>query len=117
MPESAASRPSAPGQAMTPAEIAAEHALTAKAWAAYCEGQQGRSSEEAPIAVLLLSALAEPPGFGERFTGDLVTDVLGILQGTVSRWQGREEALETGELRLMARRLDLVIELRRRART
>lgn len=103
---------------MTPAEIAAEHAAAAEAWRSYCAGSQAGAGEDAPIVVLLLSALGEPPGFGERFTGDLVTDLLGVVQGTVARWRANGDgpsAIEGWELKQLERRLDAVIELRRRA--
>jgi len=100
---------------MTSTELGTEYTLAAQGWQAYCERLQSPINAETPIVVLLLSALAEPPNFGERFTGDLVADLLGILQSTVSRWQGRENEIEPWELRLMQRRLELVIELRRRA--
>jgi hypothetical protein len=103
---------------MTPAEIAAEYIAASEAWRSWCVGSQAGAGEDAPIVVLLLSALGEPPSFGERFTGDLVTDLLGVAQGTTARWRASAEgpsAIEGWELKQLERRLDTVIELRRRA--
>jgi hypothetical protein len=102
---------------MTPAETAGEHAAAVEAWRSYCEGSQAGAGEDVPIVVLLL-ALGEHPSFGERFTRDLATDLLGAIQGTVARWRASSDGpsvIEGWELKQLEGRVDAVIELRRRA--
>lgn len=99
-------------------DVIREFAAAADAWRAWCQGAQTSPGEDAPIAVVLLAAFAEPPRFAERFTGDMVSDLLGVVQGTVARWRSNTdgpEAIEGWELRQLDRRLDAALELCRRA--
>jgi hypothetical protein len=104
-------------------ELAEEYGRAAAEWREFCEDPatiyepaSGRS-----MAVVLLTAIAEPRVGKETFTGDLLSDVLTGLLVTARRW-GRAvdpAAAEVARIRVdevnaLERRLRLAVELRRR---
>jgi hypothetical protein len=63
----------------------AEYEATADAWRAFCRGATNADPAGESVAVVLLAGLCEPPDYGDRFTGDVIADVLGGLRGFVDR--------------------------------
>ena len=65
---------------MTDLDRAAEYAAAAEAWRAFCaplKSTTGLNLAGQPLVVLLLAAFCEPPrDFTEKWTGDLLADVL-----------------------------------------
>jgi len=103
---------------MTLLDLEAELGAAAAAWRTWCAGPQRSIDMDDPLVVLLLASLGEPPAFGPRFTGDLVTDLLGAAQGAVHRMNGNPsgpEAVEGWELARLDRLLGAVVALRSRA--
>jgi hypothetical protein len=108
---------------MTDADLAAEYAEIAHAWGAFCKGLHSTvdnfSLAGHPLTVVLLAALAEPPRFQDRFTGDVVADALaGLatfvhhLDGDASEAGGARAYLHGYEIAGLSRRLAAVLTLR-----
>lgn len=70
----------------TDLDKAEEYAAASEAWRAFCaDGKTNKDPAGEAIAVVLMNGLAEPPEYGDRFTGDMIADVLGGLRGIVDR--------------------------------
>ena len=113
----------ASGPYLTREQLAAEYRATAERWRALCADRPpDLLYDREPLAVLILSGLCQPlPYRGERFTGDLILDVLGGLRSFVNdvdieaaRGGGDGTFLHGVTIEAWLRRCDTVIELRER---
>jgi hypothetical protein len=112
------------GRYPTDTELRAEYIATAERWRAFCaNGTTNRDPSGEPLAAVLLAGLCEPVA-GDRFTGDIITDMLGGLRAFVQRIE--RDAADGGDgglfvandaIEVWLRRLDAVIELRQRETT
>jgi hypothetical protein len=97
-----------------PLDIRTEYAAVATGWHAFVNGP--KALEDAPLAVLLLHAIA-----GDHRTGNPLADVLGALADMIAGWRavgqgqgGGVVQLDLSEVRLAERRAHVVAELLRR---
>jgi len=108
---------------LTDADLTAEYVKIAHAWGAFCKGPHATvdtfSLAGQPLAVVLLAALAEPPRFQDRFTGDVIADALGglaafvhHLDGAAFEGGGGRASLHGYEIAGFSRRLAAVLTLR-----
>ncbi len=104
-------------------ELADEYARAVAEWREFCEDPATIYEQPSaqPIAVVLLTAIAEPQVGKETFTGDLLSDVLTGLMVSVRRWSvagdpaaGELARVQVHEVNALERRLRLAVELRRR---
>jgi hypothetical protein len=104
-------------------ELADEYGRVVAEWREFCEDPATIYEQPSaqPMAVVLLTAIAEPQVGKETFTGDLLSDVLTGLMVNVRRWSVAGDPASAGVVRIRAeevnaleRRLRLAVELRRR---